>query len=90
MKNWIIRTFRLKGSWTWAKKQMMQGYEVKCKSWRGYFKLRIDNPFNTLLMSNLFPYDPEQPNKKWEVSYYHISNENKIPFYKIGEQVYIK
>lgn len=29
MKNWIIRTFGLKGSWKWAKKQMLNGEIVR-------------------------------------------------------------
>ena len=43
MKNWIIITFGLKGSWKWAKKQMMQGKMVRCKHWSGALKYRVSH-----------------------------------------------
>jgi hypothetical protein len=51
MKKWIIRNFGLKGSWKWAKKQMMKGEIVRCKHWSGTLKLAIDDPENTRLMN---------------------------------------
>lgn len=31
INNWIIRTFGLRGSWSWAKKQMLNGAIIKRK-----------------------------------------------------------
>lgn len=28
INNWVIRTFGLRGSWSWAKKQMLSGKEL--------------------------------------------------------------
>lgn len=47
MKNWIIRTFGLKGSWKWAKKQMIKGEMVRCKHWDGALKYRISRELTT-------------------------------------------
>mgnify|MGYP003412225069 FL=1 len=49
MKKWLIRNLGLKGSWSWAKKQMLNGKMVRCKHWTGALKLKIDNPENQLL-----------------------------------------
>lgn len=51
IKNKIIRLFGLKGSWSWAKKQMRNGKVVRCKHWTGSLKLRIDSLDNTRLLS---------------------------------------
>lgn len=29
INNWVIRTFGLRGSWSWAKKQMLNGAIIK-------------------------------------------------------------
>ena len=74
MKNWIIRKFGLKGSWTWAKKQMMQGKIVRCKHWTGVIKLRIDSKENTLLQCCFWrDWDGFQ---LWDTSNHHLSWEN--------------
>lgn len=78
MKSYIIRLFGLKGSWAWAKKQMMNGKIVRCSHWAGTLKLRIDSKENTLLQSN-FTRKPEplhSRDKLWETSNHHLSYEN--------------
>ncbi len=78
MKRWIIATLGLKGSWRWAKKQMMKGRIVRCEHWVGELKLRIDNKTNTLLQSN-FTTTPEpvhEHQKLWETSNHFLSYEN--------------
>ena len=32
INNWVIRTFGLRGSWSWAKKQMLNGAIIKRKA----------------------------------------------------------
>ena len=78
MKDLIIRTFGLKGSWKWAKKQMLNGKIVRCKHWSGALKLRIDSKENKLLQAN-FTRTPEPIHKGgrlWETSNWHISYED--------------
>ena len=76
MKEYIIRLFGLKGSWKWAKKQMMNGEIVRCKHWAGALKLTIDTPFNGRLMSN-FTRTPININDQplWDNAVHHISYE---------------
>ena len=74
----IIRFFGLKGSWKWAKKQMMKGKIVRCKHWTGTLKLRIDSPENSLLQSN-FTSKPEPIHKGdrlWETSNHFLRYED--------------
>ncbi len=78
MKNWIIRTFGLKGSWKWAKKQMLNGKIVRCEHWSGTLKLRVDSKENTLLQCCFWRKNEEPKNgtKLWETSNHHLSYEN--------------
>ena len=76
MKNWIIKKLGLKGSWSWAKKQMMKGKIVRCKHWDGALKLKIDSPKNSLLLSNFTRNQKPLPKQRlWETSNWHISYE---------------
>lgn len=81
-KNWFIKTFGLKGSWSWAKKQMMKGDIVRCNHWDGALRLRIDNPENTLLLSSFWGKElasqdrKDSPHKEWETSNHFISYED--------------
>ena len=73
IKNWFIRTLNLKGSWSWAKKQMMKGEMVKCKHWSGSLKYKIDSADNTLLQSN---YNIKNKGEiQWEATFHHLSDE---------------
>ena len=78
MKNWFIKNLGLKGSWKWAKKQMMNGKMVRCKHWSGALKLRIDSPENTLLQSCFWREnkEPENGTKLWETSNHFLSYED--------------
>lgn len=77
MKDYIIRVFGLKGSWSWAKKQMMKGFAVRCRHWSGVLRLKIDSPENTLLQSS-FTGGKDLMNRieEWETSNHFLSYEN--------------
>lgn len=89
MKKWIIKTFGLKGSWKWAKKQMMKGKMVRCKHWTGALKYRISPEIeidfytnqprpSTLLQANYTRTNKQLKNSKsiWETSNHHLSYED--------------
>lgn len=88
MKNWIIKTFGLKGSWKWAKKQMMNGEIVRCKHWSGALKFRVSPEIehgldgktptpSTLLQCNFTrTKKPENGERIWETSNHHLSYED--------------
>lgn len=37
INDWVIRTFGLRGSWSWAKKQMLNGAIIKHKATIGTY-----------------------------------------------------
>lgn len=78
MKKYLIRTLGLKGSWKWAKKQMMKGKMVRCKHWAGSLKLRIDNSDNTLLQACFWRKKENIENgcKLWETSNHFLNYED--------------
>lgn len=86
MRNWIIRTFGLKGSWSWAKKQMLKGKMVRCKHWSGALKYRIsledlcqgDGSKSTLLQANYTRKSEvfHKGDKLWETSNHHLCYED--------------
>lgn len=39
INDWVIRTFGLIGSWSWAKKQMLNGAIIKRKATIGTYKI---------------------------------------------------
>lgn len=78
MKKWIIRTFGLKGSWKWAKKQMLNGKIVRCKHWIGTLKLKIDDSENQLLLCT---FDKNFTDYEWETSTHHLSYEDFTDYY---------
>ena len=51
INDWVIRTFGLRGSWSWAKKQMLNGAIIKRKATIGTYKIAIDNDKNRLLVA---------------------------------------
>jgi len=77
MKNLVIRTFGLKGSWKWAKKQMLKGEMVRCKHWAGALKYRINHE-STLLQANFTRANKQLENGQplWETSNHHLSYED--------------
>lgn len=82
MKKWVIRTLGLKGSWKWAKKQMLRGEIVRCKHWSGALRLKIDSPENTLLQASYWGTELNSQDreggvhKEWETSNHHLSYED--------------
>ena len=83
MKKWLIRNLGLKGSWSWAKKQMLNGKMVRCKHWTGALKLKIDNPENQLLQC-CFWRDKRKavgpPHKLWETSNHFLNYEDNTDY----------
>ena len=77
LKNKLIRFFGLKGSWIWAKKQMINGNIVRCRHWSGGLILKIDSPENTLLQAC---YSRTIP-RKFETSNHHLSYELFTDYY---------
>jgi hypothetical protein len=71
--NWFIRNLGLKGSWKWAKKQMMKGKIVRCKHWSGSLKLAIDDPKNTRIVNT---FENDKNNVVWETSTHFLSYED--------------
>lgn len=51
INDWVIKTFGLRGSWGWAKKQMLNGAIIKRKATAGTYKIAIDNDKNRLLVA---------------------------------------
>lgn len=41
INDWVIKTFGLRGSWSWAKKQMLNGAIIKRKATTGTYKIAI-------------------------------------------------
>lgn len=89
MKKWIIKTFGLKGSWKWAKKQMMKGKIVRCKQWSGALKYRVSleteygidgktPKASSLLQANFTRTNKGLPKSQplWETSNHHLSYED--------------
>lgn len=92
-RKWIIITFGLKGSWKWAKRQMINGHIVRCKHWTGALKYRVSPEFeygidsrkpkpSTLLQANFTrsnkPTENGQP--LWNTSNHHLSYEDFIDY----------
>lgn len=78
MRKWTIRFFGLKGSWSWAKRQMMNGKMVRCKHWTGALKFRIDNKHNTLLECciSISSKKPTYGNEFWNTSTHFLKYED--------------
>jgi len=68
----------LKGTWSWAKKQMIKGHVVSCRGFTGTLKYKIDDPSNKLLLCD-FSRSGEE--REWEKSYYHLGNEDRTDYY---------
>lgn len=42
INDWVIKTFGLRGSWSWAKKQMLNGAIIKREATTGTYKIAIE------------------------------------------------
>jgi len=82
----IIRMFGLKGSWKWAKAQMMKGCIVRCRHWSGTLILKIDEPDNALLKMGFFKRNESNRALKWETSNHFLSYED-FTDYEIWEKI---
>lgn len=76
MKKYFIRVLGLKGSWKWAKKQMLRGKVVRSKGWRGTLKLKVDSPENGLVYNSYYAENVHPvEGKLWEKSNHFLSQE---------------
>nr|UVY35403.1 MAG: hypothetical protein [Bacteriophage sp.] len=63
INDWVIKTFGLRGSWSWAKKQMLNGAIIKRKATTGTYKIAIDDDKNRLLVAT---WDHLDQNPVWD------------------------
>ena len=82
----IIRFFGFRGSWKWACKQMDKGKIVRCKSWTGTVRLKIDNKYNRRIIW-AFPNrkDPYGLLEKWESANIFLSDFEATDWEVVGE-----
>lgn len=73
INDWVIKTFGLRGSWSWAKKQMLNGAIIKRKATTGTYKIAIDNDKNRLLVATWGHLDQ---NPVWERCPHSLLGEN--------------
>jgi hypothetical protein len=73
MKSKIMNLLGLKGSWAWAKKQMLDGKMVRCEHWSGALKYRIDNPENKLLQMAFCRLEQDV---NWKTATHHLRYED--------------
>lgn len=78
IKNWFIKTLGLRGSWKWAKKQMLDGAIIKRKSTTGTYKIAIDNNNNQLLIATWDHLDQEP---EWERCPHHLKEEDAVDYF---------
>ena len=82
MKKYIIKTLGLKGSWKWAKKQMLSGEHIRRESWLNSRRLRIDNEENGLLQTSLYwQYElivDGEP--RWKPAMHHLKSEDHTDY----------
>lgn len=95
INNLVIRTFGLRGSWSWAKKQMLNGAIIKRKATTGTYKIAIDDDKNRLLVATWDHLDQSPVWERCPHSYFgelEINGLNEglciIPQY--GNQIVIK
>ena len=78
INNWVIRTFGLRGSWSWAKKQMLNGAIIKRKATTGTYKIAIDNDKNRLLVATWGHLDQ---NPVWERCPHSLLDEDAVDYF---------
>lgn len=78
INNWIIRTFGLRGSWSWAKKQMLNGAIIKRKATTGTYKIAIDDDKNRLLVAT---WDHLDQNPVWERCPHSLLDEDAVDYF---------
>lgn len=78
INDWIIRKFGLRGSWSWAKKQMLNGAIIKRKATTGTYKIAIDNDKNRLLVATWGHLDQ---NPVWERCPHSLLDEDAVDYF---------
>lgn len=81
MREWVIRTFGLKGSWYWAKKQMRNGKVVACRHWPGTLKYSIDREGQSRLQRT---FSVNIIDARWETAYHFLDSEDATDWYVVG------
>lgn len=71
----LIRFFGLKGSWSWAKKQLLKGEIVRCKHWSGALKYRVTDQ-GMIEMH----FGRTENHSKWERANHFLSYKNFIDY----------
>ena len=87
INNWVIRTFGLRGSWSWAKKQMLNGAIIKRKATTGTYKIAIDNDKNRLLVAT---WDHLDQSPVWERCPHSLLDEDAVDYFVTAAQVRVK
>ena len=78
INDWVIKTFGLRGSWSWAKKQMLNGAIIKRKATTGTYKIAIDNDKNRLLVATWGHLDQ---NPVWERCPHSLVDEDAVDYF---------
>lgn len=78
INDWVIRTFGLRGSWSWAKKQMLNGAIIKRKATIGTYKIAIDNDKNKLLVAT---WDHLDQSSVWERCPHSLLDEDAVDYF---------
>lgn len=78
INNWVIRTFGLRGSWSWAKKQMLNGAIIKRKATTGTYKIAIDDDKNRLLVAT---WDHLDQSPVWERCPHSLLDKDAVDYF---------
>ena len=78
IKIWVIASFGLRGSWKWAKREMMNGAIIKSRRWSGSLTLRIDSHTNGLLLCT---WDYLDRDPKWEPARWFIHDDETVDYF---------
>lgn len=78
INDWVIKTFGLRGSWSWAKKQMLNGAIIKRKATTGTYKIAIDDDKNRLLVAT---WDHLDQNPVWERCPHSLLDEDAVDYF---------
>lgn len=70
LRNRLIRFLRLRGSWHWAQRQLLQGKIITCEHFSGSLKYKLDSVENGRLMQS---YSSRQP-YMWESANWFVDN----------------
>lgn len=78
INDWVIRTFGLRGSWSRAKKQMLNGAIIKRKATIGTYKITVDNDKNQLLVAT---WDHLDQSPVWERCPHSLLDEDAVDYF---------